>query len=477
MQHSKVITKLNTSLKNVNYGTKVIIISDLLKQFKEYQKDYEKEDERINFLMDAGNDFREKLKTGEALGILAINRIREIRQAITKNEKAIPRVAFILKSLKHPSEVSLFRYVYGSSFSLISIYSPRDLRVDKLTKKIMHSHGDHQEYKFRAKAEELVARDESEIHLNEYGQNVRDTYPKADVFIDTQNPGRFQSSLERFIRLIFGDTSYIPTNDEFGMFNAFASAKRSRSLARQVGASITNDYYDLISTGTNEVPKFGGGHYTADQENDTSNFGLGYDSSDVKKTDLLKDMLRKLNELKLLKDSLDDTKINELIFKIRPMLRNTQIMNILEFNREVHAEMDAIITAARNTISIRNCTLFTTTFPCHDCTKHIVAAGIKRVVYIEPYPKSLASDLYAEFISIDVSGTEENKVKFEPYVGVVRSFYYFIYELIRGNIYEAINRIPYDSLPYIRSGGIDAPYYYNYSIGPRSRSGFLSYHY
>ncbi|MDN3612645.1 hypothetical protein QWZ16_23945 [Vibrio ostreicida] len=26
-------------------------------------------------------------------------------------------------------------------------------------------------------------------------------------------------------------------------------------------------------------------------------------------------------------------------------------------------------------------------FPCHNCAKHIVASGIKRVVYVEPYPK------------------------------------------------------------------------------------------
>jgi hypothetical protein len=58
-----------------------------------------------------------------------------------------------------------------------------------------------------------------------------------------------------------------------------------------------------------------------------------------------------------------------------------------------------------------------------------VAAGIKRVVYIEPYPKSLASDLYAEFISIDVSGTEENKVKFEPYVGVSPNRYLELFEM------------------------------------------------
>ena len=34
-------------------------------------------------------------------------------------------------------------------------------------------------------------------------------------------------------------------------------------------------------------------------------------------------------------------------------------------------------------------------------TKHILAAGIKRVVYIEPYPKSRAKDLHQNEIEIE----------------------------------------------------------------------------
>ncbi|MDQ3970136.1 MAG: radical SAM protein [Thermoproteota archaeon] len=33
---------------------------------------------------------------------------------------------------------------------------------------------------------------------------------------------------------------------------------------------------------------------------------------------------------------------------------------------------DAIISASRNTISTKDCSLYTTTFPSHDCTKHII---------------------------------------------------------------------------------------------------------
>src|SRR5205823_8721516 len=61
----------------------------------------------------------------------------------------------------------------------------------------------------------------------------------------------------------------------------------------------------------------------------------------------------------------------------------SQIRNLIEFGRAVHAEMAALIDAARRGVSVAGCTMYVTTFPCHLCARHIVAAGIKRLVYIE----------------------------------------------------------------------------------------------
>lgn len=60
--------------------------------------------------------------------------------------------------------------------------------------------------------------------------------------------------------------------------------------------------------------------------------------------------------------------------------------------------------------------MYVTTFPCHNCAKHIIAAGVKRVVYIEPYPKSKAFLFYHAEISSKPS--DEKRVIFEPFVGV-----------------------------------------------------------
>src|SRR5690606_924850 len=65
-----------------------------------------------------------------------------------------------------------------------------------------------------------------------------------------------------------------------------------------------------------------------------------------------------------------------------------------------------------------NATLYTTTFPCHECARHIVAAGIKRVVFIEPYPKSLVNELYPDSIRVESQEAETQHVFFESFVGV-----------------------------------------------------------
>jgi dCMP deaminase len=53
----------------------------------------------------------------------------------------------------------------------------------------------------------------------------------------------------------------------------------------------------------------------------------------------------------------------------------------------LHAESNAITKLARSTNSSSGATVYVTCSPCYDCSKLIIQAGIKRVVYAEPYSK------------------------------------------------------------------------------------------
>lgn len=96
-------------------------------------------------------------------------------------------------------------------------------------------------------------------------------------------------------------------------------------------------------------------------------------------------------------DRLNLEKSNDNITKVK----KAGVGSLTEYGRVVHAEMEALMACARNNISSKDSIMYMTTFPCHNCARHIIAAGVKKVVYIEPYPKSKALDFYTNEISTD----------------------------------------------------------------------------
>ena len=58
-----------------------------------------------------------------------------------------------------------------------------------------------------------------------------------------------------------------------------------------------------------------------------------------------------------------------------------------------HAEQNAIIQAAKLGVSIDGATLYCTHQPCTICSKMIVNAGIKRIIYKNGYPDEFAVDI------------------------------------------------------------------------------------
>ena len=109
-------------------------------------------------------------------------------------------------------------------------------------------------------------------------------------------------------------------------------------------------------------------------------------------------------------------------------------MEVGEYGRSVHAEMAGLMEAARRGVAVKGATLYTTTFPCHNCARHIVAAGVKRVVYVEPYPKSQAERLHSDSISVDPTAEEvPDHVVFRSFVGVAPRRYVDWFTMEKGS--------------------------------------------
>lgn len=128
------------------------------------------------------------------------------------------------------------------------------------------------------------------------------------------------------------------------------------------------------------------------------------------------------------------------------IMKTTKLKSLIEYSRAIHAEMDAITTMARIAqVSTVGKTLSCTTYPCHNCARHIVAAGIKRVVYIEPYEKSLAADLHGDSISQGEPAREDKaKVVFDNFEGTAPRRYAKFFGNSRPGKDQKGKAIPYE---------------------------------
>jgi len=67
-----------------------------------------------------------------------------------------------------------------------------------------------------------------------------------------------------------------------------------------------------------------------------------------------------------------------------------------ELCRGLHAEQNAIIQAAKHGINIDGATLYCTHSPCIICSKMLINAGVKNIVYREGYPDKISLDMLTE---------------------------------------------------------------------------------
>jgi cytidine deaminase len=437
---NRLITEIiSAEMRYYNYEYHKIKITDIMKDIKVKGAELKERpfDERYDTYIKYANKIRELFGLPSSLAVLSCIAIKSKRREI--NEKSgreansyLERMCYIVDQLKRPEEVSLLRQIYGRLFILISVTSDDARRLQVVSNRIAADLGDGRPTEEDiSSARLLMARDQDEGEVTS-GQRLRDAFALADLFVDIDNRESAQNSVGRFLKGFFGSNAISPTRDEYGMYTAKGAALRSMDLSRQVGAAIFSVDGEVVTQGCNEVPKAGGGTYWSGDSSDFRDYVLGRDENERIKRSLLVDVVRVLGKGGYLKEdkgsdkSLIERVVDESYVKGSP-IRNMQLMDILEFGRIIHAEMSAICDAARLGRSIKDGILYCTTFPCHICSKHIVASGIRRVVYIEPYPKSYAINLHSDSISVQ-GDCESKKVIYSPFIGISPYRYREIFE-------------------------------------------------
>ncbi|OFC71165.1 deaminase [Alteromonas confluentis] len=335
------------------------------------------------------------------------NRKSQIERCEEENRHG---VVYIVNALQDDKDSEQLREFYGQAFYQIGITDTEENRRKNIDS-ILRAED------YNSKKEKNFANDAAQkINKSE----IEKVFVNSDFFIKSSENKK--NTIERMVDLIFGAPNITPTHSEYSMFMAFMASVNSADLSRQVGAVISSKHLDIIATGSNDVQKSGGGKYWPDSIykpltedsfgtfEDKRDATIGYDANAAEISYLADEIA-----LNLINSPLDISNINK--DELASVLRNqTNLKDITEFGRVVHAELSAIMSASRNSLSVVGAHLFCTTFPCHNCAKHIIASGIKKVTFIEPYPKSKALKLHTDAISID----EENdkKVVFTAFTGV-----------------------------------------------------------
>lgn len=297
----------------------------------------------------------------------------------------------------------------------------------------------------RDEAERLLDKDAAEE--KKIGQQTRDTFELADAYVrlDAENDDGVASKVRRIVDLLLSCPFHPPTAEEHAMFMAYSAALRSSDLSRQVGAVVANRAGDVIASGANDAPSPEGGTFRPTdldfsgetREDARADYLRGYDSNERERNKILVGVIQALVAEEPEREMTSEERV-ALVKKYKAQLAGTGVLDLTEFGRAVHAEMAALLSCARTGSAPVGGSLYCTTFPCHNCAKHIVAAGLREVVYVEPYPKSKAKALHADAISLPDEddhqpGGESPRVVFRAFEGVGPRRFFDLFSLTLGS--------------------------------------------
>ncbi|KLD98058.1 deaminase [Aliarcobacter butzleri] len=335
----------------------------------------------------------------------------------------------VIDAFRNPFEAMYFKERYAA-FYLFSINAEQRHVEDRLARGLKMSIDQIKQQDDKENPSDTV--DSAE---NFVSQNIKACIQKSDVHI--ANNGMYGNSnyhelygqIIKYISLIQHPGLITPSLDEKMMQVAHTAKLNSACLSRQVGASITNEYGSLKAIGWNSV-------------------------ADGQTPCLLrsKDEILRGTESKSFSIYEKGEKFKKAIIEFYPKIEsedlvgrnqsfcfseihNKQIMAEKNQNtdackcdknqvhtRSLHAEENAFLQISKyGGEGIKNGTLYSTASPCELCSKKAYQLGIKRVVYIDPYPGTAQEQIL-------LSGLYSPKV--ELFKGAIGNAYNKLYEPI-----------------------------------------------
>ncbi len=264
-----------------------------------------------DLLVALGNELREK----EGPGCLAERIFMKLD----------PEKNYIIDSIRHPSEVQVFRR--RNDFKLLRIYAPERLRFERLRQR-----GREHDPKVW---EDFLALEAKEAKSGvKTDQQLDQAIAMADLQIDNNGPLKELHEKIKHVLVQLSQSAPRPSWDEYFMNIAKVTALRSNCMKRKVAAVIVKDKR-IISTGYNGTPR---GVTNCNEGGCPRCAAIDASGKDL----------------------------GECLCS--------------------HGEENSIVQAAYHGVSVKGATLYTTFSPCLMCTKMIINAGLSEVVYQANYP-------------------------------------------------------------------------------------------
>ena len=245
---------------------------------------------------------------------------------------------YIIDSIRNPAEVNELKKL--TRFVLLKIFSAPENRFERMKER--NREGDPKTLKEFLRVEELEASNQ-----NSAKQQLTACMKLADkTIVNDDQPENLYKKVDQLLQELQVEKKKTrPDWDEYFMNIAKVVASRSNCMKRHVAALIVKDKR-IISTGYNGTPR---------GVTNCSEGGCPRCNQFVE----------------------GGTRLDECLCS--------------------HGEENAIVQAAYHGINIKDASLYTTFAPCLMCTKMIINAGIKEVVYNIDYPlNNTALSLYKE---------------------------------------------------------------------------------
>lgn len=359
--------------------------------------------------------------------------INDLIKAYTKdNKKKNKNTEIVIDSLRNPLEIMFFRQRF-SAFYTIAVNRDEESRINEIKKRYTKDNFKDihnlmsEEYKggksnefFKQNVSQCIQSSDIHIAFKDYKEvDILNTALKKNN--DFSSPYfSWQMQLLKFISLIDHPGIITPSPEERCMQLAFTAKYNSGCISRQVGASITDEFYSIKAIGWNNTPEGQVPCNLRKVEDLMTNTGDIDAFTPYEKTN--KEFRKALNEnfSENIKHNSHNLKGRNVCFCFKSLINSYSDGKNQVHTRSLHAEESAFLQITKyGGQGIQNGKLFTTASPCELCSKKAYQLGIKVIYYIDPYPG-------ISFEHILTAGKKNPEMRL--FQGAIGNAYHWLYE-------------------------------------------------